>query len=74
MALDGTCLSTVQKKVLSNIFSGAKNSKGEALSSDIPYDPGVAGLNYRFWECTAAQNLDPGAVAVAYNRIPLLHR
>ena len=69
-ARDGTCLNTAQKKVLGNIFSGAKNSKGEALYSDFPYDPGVAGSNYRFWEFTAAQNLDPGAVAFIFTTPP----
>jgi hypothetical protein len=41
------CLSTRQVAVLKKVFSGPKNSRGEALYSDWPYDTGVAAPGWR---------------------------
>ncbi len=69
-ARDGSCLSSAQKTVLSKIFAGAKNSKGESTYAPFYYDPGVAGSNYAFWHYTAATQLDPGAVAFIFTTPP----
>ena len=38
---DGTCLTADQKSAIANVFTGARNSKGELLYSRWPYDPGM---------------------------------
>jgi feruloyl esterase len=40
-AKEPTCLSAAQVAALEKIFGGARNSQGEALYSDFPYDGGV---------------------------------
>jgi hypothetical protein len=67
---DGTCLTTSQKTVLTKIFAGAKNSKGESTYANFYYDPGVAGSNYAYWHYTASTQLDPGAVAFIFTTPP----
>ncbi len=44
------CLSDVQVKALSRAFAGPRNSHGEALYSDWPFDAGMSGANWRFWK------------------------
>ena len=43
---------------------GPRNSKGEAVYGSFPYDPGISGQNWAFWEFVAAQRLDPGAAFI----------
>ena len=45
-----TCLSGPQVKALSRDFEGPRNSKGEQLYSDWPFDAGLSGRNWRFWK------------------------
>ncbi len=42
-----TCLSAQQVAVLKKVFAGPKNSHGEALYSDWPYDTGIAAPGWR---------------------------
>ncbi|MDH2239529.1 tannase/feruloyl esterase family alpha/beta hydrolase [Pigmentiphaga sp. GD03639] len=44
------CLSAPQVDALKKVFGGPKNSKGEALYADWPYDAGVATMGWRFWK------------------------
>jgi hypothetical protein len=44
------CLPEVKVTALKAIFSGPKNSKGEALYSDWPADGGVGTGNWRMWK------------------------
>jgi feruloyl esterase len=44
------CLPEVKVAALKAIFSGPKNSKGEALYSDWPADGGVGTGNWRMWK------------------------
>jgi feruloyl esterase len=67
---DGTCLTEAQKTVLGNVFSGAKNSKGESTYANFYYDPGVAGSNYALWHFTNSTTLDPGATAFIFTTPP----
>ncbi len=69
-ARDGSCLTDAQKTVLGNIFSGARNSKGESTYSNFYYDPGVAGSNYAAWHYSNSTALDPGAVAFIFTTPP----
>ncbi|WP_342128511.1 tannase/feruloyl esterase family alpha/beta hydrolase [Hydrogenophaga sp. OTU3427] len=42
-ARDGSCLSSAQKSVLSQIFSGPTTSKGDRIYASFPYDGGFGG-------------------------------
>jgi pimeloyl-ACP methyl ester carboxylesterase len=44
------CLSEVQVKALTRAFAGPRNSQGEQLYSDWPFDAGMSGSNWRFWK------------------------
>lgn len=52
-APDGSCLTAAQKSALQNVIAGAKNSAGQSLYASWPWDPGVAGANWRFWKLHA---------------------
>jgi Tannase and feruloyl esterase len=44
------CLTKVQVEALERAFGGPKNSKGEQLYSDWPFDAGMGSANWRFWK------------------------
>ena len=69
-ARDGTCLTASQKKVLGNVFAGAKNAKGESLYSPFWFDPGIVGADFRSWKFSNSLDLDPGAVAAIFTTPP----
>ncbi|WP_298213337.1 tannase/feruloyl esterase family alpha/beta hydrolase [Acidovorax sp.] len=69
-ARDGSCLSSEQKSVLTRIFAGPKNSKGEALYTGTWFDPGMAGSNFAFWHFNAPATRDAGAVAFLFTSPP----
>ncbi|WP_420226808.1 tannase/feruloyl esterase family alpha/beta hydrolase [Pigmentiphaga litoralis] len=56
------CLSGQQVNSLKAIFSGPKNSKGEALYADWPFDAGVGGAGWRFWKPGFSQTDVPDAL------------
>ena len=61
---NGKCLSTAQKQVVADVMRGPRNGKGEAVYASFPYDPGISGQNWAFWEFVAAQRLDPGGAFI----------
>ncbi|HSV44694.1 MAG TPA: tannase/feruloyl esterase family alpha/beta hydrolase [Ramlibacter sp.] len=71
-AADGTCITGAQRNALQKIFAGAKNSAGQSLYASFPFDPGVAGGNWRFWKIDGSPiaplpfNTLIGASAVGY--------
>jgi feruloyl esterase len=67
---NGSCLSAAQKTVLSRIFAGVRNSTGQALYADWPFDPGVRGSGWRQWKFSNAVNLSPGAAAFVFATPP----
>ena len=38
---DGTCLTKAQKTVLAAVHAGAKNTAGQPLYTNFPWDPGI---------------------------------
>ena len=44
------CLSAVQVSALTRAFAGPRNSQGEQLYSDWPFDAGMGAANWRFWK------------------------
>jgi feruloyl esterase len=61
---NGQCLSAGQKEAIGNVMRGPLNAKGEPIYASFPYDPGVSGQNWAFWEFVASQRLDPGAAFI----------
>lgn len=59
----GGCLSAAQKTALQKIFDGAKNAGGQSLYASWPWDPGIAGANWRFWK------LDAGFAPLPFNTL-----
>ncbi len=57
------CLTAAQKTALQAIFGGARNSAGNALYASWPWDPGIAGGNWRFWK------LDAGFAPLPFNTL-----
>jgi feruloyl esterase len=62
-APDGTCVTAPQKAALKKVFAGAMNSAGQSLYASWPWDPGIAGANWRFWK------LDAGFAPLPFNTI-----
>jgi feruloyl esterase len=58
------CLSAKQVKALGRAFAGPRNSRGEALYSDWPFDGGMGADNWRFWKLES--QIPP------WNRLPLI--
>ncbi|SHO56989.1 tannase/feruloyl esterase family alpha/beta hydrolase [Vibrio quintilis] len=68
---DGTCLTDKQKDAIAAIFSGAKNSNGDALYAPFVYDPGIAGRSWAGWKFNASVgNRDPLSVAYVFMTPP----
>ncbi|MBV7543588.1 tannase/feruloyl esterase family alpha/beta hydrolase [Acidovorax sp. sic0104] len=69
-ARDGSCLSAAQKTGIAKIFSGPTARNGSRLYASFPYDAGLAGSDYGFWEFTAPLMLDSGGVALIWAAPP----
>ncbi len=69
-ARDGSCLSADQKTGIAKIFSGPTTSTGSKIYTSFPYDAGLAGGGYGFWEFTAPLVLDSGGVALIWSAPP----
>lgn len=74
-ARTGSCLTVQQKKALQNVMSGARNSRGEPLYADFPWDPGIAaaasgGESWRAWNLENAMLGGPSFIATATISLP----
>ena len=67
---DGSCLSAPQKTGIAKIFSGPTARNGSRLYASFPYDAGLAGADYGFWEFTAPLLLDSGGVGLIWTAPP----
>lgn len=67
---DGTCLSAEQKTGIAKIFSGPTTSTGSKIYTSFPYDAGLAGGGYGFWEFIAPLVLDSGGVGLIWSVPP----
>ena len=47
---DASCLSPAQVEALHKIFTGAHDSKGNALYASWPYDAGIGDMGWRMWK------------------------
>lgn len=69
-ARDGTCLTALQKDVLTNIHAGARTSTGSAVYNTFPFDAGISGTGWATWEFVNSLALDPLAAGVVFNATP----
>jgi len=58
------CLSAKQVAALKKVFSGPKNSRGEALYSDWPYDTGIAAPGWRALKLGTSETATPNSADV----------
>lgn len=65
-ARDGSCLTAAQKTALSNVITGARNSKGEALYSRWPYDAGIMQTGWADWKFRNSVGAARDPVAVGF--------
>lgn len=71
-ARDGTCLTATQKAAVANVYTGARNSKGEALYSRWYYDPGLSQTGWADWKFrnSVGAARDPVAVGFIFSSPP----
>ncbi|MEY3887052.1 MAG: hypothetical protein RL650_1144 [Pseudomonadota bacterium] len=67
-----TCLSSAQKTVLAKVYAGARNSKGDALYSRFPFDPGIKATGWADWKFrnSIRNGRDPVALAFIFSSPP----
>ncbi|MBW8831243.1 MAG: tannase/feruloyl esterase family alpha/beta hydrolase [Burkholderiales bacterium] len=67
---DGSCLSAGQKSALKAMMAGPKTAAGEAIYSDWPWDPGIAGSEWRAWKTYLNPTLAPVSMAAIFSTPP----
>jgi len=58
------CLSAPQVAALQRSFDGPRNSRGQQLYSDWPFDPGIAAAGWRTWKLESA--------VAPWDRLPII--
>lgn len=69
-APDGNCLSARQKSALKAMMAGPKTAGGEAIYADWPWDPGIAGSDWRGWKTFVNPTLAPVSMATVFSTPP----
>lgn len=67
------CLSSAQVNALIAGFGGPKDSKGNALYSAWPWDPGVSSPGWRQWKLGSSQSETPNSAFVGLMQDALAH-
>ncbi|MDE2416451.1 MAG: tannase/feruloyl esterase family alpha/beta hydrolase [Burkholderiales bacterium] len=67
---NGSCLTAMQKAVVSSVFAGGKTSSGQSIYASFPYDPGIAGNNWGQWKFVNSLALDPLAIGTVFSVPP----
>ena len=65
-ARDGTCLTLAQKGAIRDVYAGARNSRGEALYSGWPFDPGMVSNDWATWKFRSSVGAARDPVAVGF--------
>jgi hypothetical protein len=64
---DGSCLTQAQKTVLAAVHAGVKNTAGQSLYTNFPWDPGIASPGWRTWKfANSTGSRDPLAVGFIF--------
>jgi feruloyl esterase len=70
-APDGACLTKAQKTVLAAVHAGAKNTAGQPLYTNFPWDPGINSPAWRTWKYSNSTGpRDPLAVGFIFMTPP----
>lgn len=69
-APDGSCLSARQKSALKAVMAGPRTAGGEPIYSDWPWDPGIAGSDWRGWKTFVNPTLAPVSMATVFSTPP----
>jgi hypothetical protein len=69
-APDGSCLSAAQKSALRAIMAGPRTARGDPIYSDWPWDPGMAGTDWRAWKTVVNPTLAPVSMAAVFSTPP----
>jgi pimeloyl-ACP methyl ester carboxylesterase len=56
------CLSAAQVSSLQKVFAGPRNSQGDALYADWPFDAGVGAFGWRIWKMGTAPAATPNSI------------
>jgi len=56
------CLSAAQVSALEKVFAGPSNSRGEAIYSDWPWDPGIAARGWRMLKLGTSPTSQPNSL------------
>ena len=68
---DGTCLTKAQKTVLAAVHAGVKNTAGQSLYTNFPWDPGINSPGWRTWKYSNSTGpRDPLAVGFIFMTPP----
>lgn len=70
-ANDGTCLSAQQKAALVTVMGGVKDTSGNAIYADFPWDAGFNFVNWRDWKLGRADVATSGVANGASKAISL---
>ena len=69
---DGTCLTKAQKTVLAAVHAGVKNTAGQPLYTNFPWDPGINSPGWRTWKfANSTGPRDPLAVGFIFSTPPV---
>ena len=69
---DGSCLTKAQKTVLAAVHAGVKNTAGQALYTNFPWDPGINSPGWRTWKfANSTGPRDPLAVGFIFMTPPV---
>jgi feruloyl esterase len=69
-ARDGSCLSPAQKAVITAIFSGAVDGKGNRFYASFPFDSGHNSADSAYWEFFVPLRIDSAATAIIWGVPP----
>ncbi len=69
---NGTCLTKAQKTVLAAVHAGVKNTAGQPLYTNFPWDPGINSPGWRTWKfANSTGPRDPLAVGFIFSTPPV---
>ncbi len=66
----GSCLTSAQKQVVTDVFAGGKLADGSAIYRNFPHDIGIAGNDWPRWKFAFALALDPLSVGTVFSSPP----
>lgn len=63
---DGSCLTRAQKRVVADVFRGARTSSGKPVYSSFPFDPGIVQPGWATWKFRSSVGAQRDPVSVGF--------